>query len=419
MLMTIVGIYTLYVAVSIYTSVMQIGYVNIAKRKTPVLLGASDFLKAGNYAVAKEKLAIVNTFVDYLLFIAWIAVGIKALEHQFFTLESEALKNIAIVMGFVVMNYIISLPFSYYEKFVIDTEYGFNKSTLTQWIKDTLISLITMTVLGSLVVWAIYAIMTSVELWWLWSFVFIFAVVIAINMLYPTFRAMFFDKVKPLEDEALDAEIKRLMDATGFVSSGVFVSDASKRDARLNAYFGGFGKTKRVVLFDTLLEKLSTKELLAVLGHELGHFAHGDIYKNIALVGAMLFAMFGIFGNLPDSLYMELGLSKEPYVVMILLMLFMPVLGFIMMPIMGIVSRHNEYEADKMGSELGGPAGAIELANALQKLVTENKSFPLSHPIYIFFHYTHPPVIERLKELGVDIGYIDESGLAGKCDADI
>jgi STE24 endopeptidase len=238
-------------------------------------------------------------------------------------------------------------------------------------------------------------------------------------MLYPTFRAMFFDKVKPLEDEALDAEIQRLMDETGFVSSGVFVSDASKRDARLNAYFGGFGKTKRVVLFDTLLEKLTTKELLAVLGHELGHFAHGDIYKNIALVGGMLFVMFAFFGNLPDSLYMQLGVPKEPYVIMILLMLFMPVLGFIMMPIMGVVSRHNEYAADRMGSELGGPAGAIELANALKKLVTENKSFPLSHPLYIFFHYTHPPVIERLKELGVDVGYIDESGLKGKCDADI
>jgi STE24 endopeptidase len=419
MLMTIVGIYTLYVAISIYTSVMQIGYINIAKRKTPILLSAKDFLKAGNYAVAKEKLTIVNTFVDYLVFIAWIDVGIKALEHQFIALESDTVKNIAIVMGFVVINYIISLPFSYYEKFVIDSEYGFNKSTLTQWIKDTLISFVMMLIFGSLVVWGIYAIMKNVELWWLWSFIFIFAVVIAINMLYPTFRAMFFDKVKPLEDEELDSEIKRLMDATGFVSSGVFVSDASKRDARLNAYFGGFGKTKRVVLFDTLLEKLTTKELLAVLGHELGHFAHGDIYKNIALVGGMLFAMFAIFGNLPDSLYMELGVPKEPYVVMILLMLFMPVLGFIMMPIMGIVSRHNEYEADKMGSELGGPAGAIELANALQKLVTENKSFPLSHPLYIFFHYTHPPVIERLKELGVDVGYIDESGLAGKCDADI
>ena len=419
MLMTIVGIYTLYVAVSIYVSVMQIGYVNIAKRKTPVLLGASDFLKAGNYAADKEKLAIVNTFVDYLVFIAWIGFGIKALENQFFALEDEAMKNIVIVMGFVVINYIISLPFSYYEKFVLDAKYGFNKSSLGQWIKDTLISFVMMIVLGSLVVWGIYAIMTNFTLWWLWSFLFIFAIVIGINMLYPTFRAMFFDKLKPLEDEELDSEIKRLMDATGFVSSGVFVSDASKRDARLNAYFGGFGKTKRVVLFDTLLEKLTTKELLAVLGHELGHFAHGDIYKNIGLVGAMLFAMFAIFGNLPDSLYMELGLPKEPYVVMILLMLFMPVLGFIMMPIMGIVSRHNEYEADRTGSELGGAAGAIELANALQKLVTENKSFPLSHPMYIFFHYTHPPVIERLKELGVDIGYIDESGLAGKCDANI
>ncbi|QOP45999.1 M48 family metallopeptidase [Sulfurimonas paralvinellae] len=419
MLMTIVGIYTLYVAVSIYTSVMQIGYINITKRKTPVLLSASDFLKAGNYAVAKEKLAIVNTFVDYLVFIAWIDVGIKALEHQFYLLEDEAMKNIAIVMGFVIINYIISLPFSYYEKFVIDTKFGFNKSSIGQWIKDTLISFVMMLILGSLVVWGIYEIMTNFTLWWLWSFLFIFAIVIGINMLYPTFRAMFFDKLKPLEDEELDSEIKRLMDATGFVSSGVFISDASKRDARLNAYFGGFGKTKRVVLFDTLLEKLTTKELLAVLGHELGHFAHGDIYKNIALVGGMLFVMFALFGNLPDSLYMEMGLSREPYVVMILLMLFMPVLGFIMMPIMGIVSRHNEYEADKTGSELGGAAGAIELANALKKLVTENKSFPLSHPLYIFFHYTHPPVIERLKELGVDIGYVDESGLAGKCEADI
>jgi STE24 endopeptidase len=214
---------------------------------------------------------------------------------------------------------------------------------------------------------------------------------------------MFFDKLSPLENEELASQIKELMDKTGFISSGVFISDASKRDARLNAYFGGLGKTKRVVLFDTLIQKLSTKELLAVLGHELGHFAHGDIYKNIALVGTMLFAMFGIFGNLPNSIYAELGLNNEPYVVMMLLLLFMPILGFIMMPIIGILSRHNEYEADKTGSELAGENGSYELANALKKLVKENKSFPLSHPIYIFFHYTHPPVLERFKALGIDV----------------
>ncbi|MDD5202382.1 MAG: M48 family metallopeptidase, partial [Sulfurimonas sp.] len=232
-------------------------------------------------------------------------------------------------------------------------------------------------------------------------------------------RAMFFDKLTPLKDENLDDAIQSLMQKTGFVSSGVFVSDASKRDARLDAYFGGVGRAKRVVLFDTLIEKLTTKELLAVLGHELGHFAHGDIYKNIAMVGGMLFAMFALFGNLPEALFLELGLSQTPYLTMILLLLCMPVLGFIMMPIMGIVSRANEYAADKTGSELGGAAGSIELANALQKLVSENKSFPLSHPLYIFFHYTHPPVLERLKELGVDIGDTDKSSLEGKCEANI
>ena len=416
MLTIIVGIYTLYILISIYTSVMQIGYINNVKRKEPVLLSKNEFLKAGNYSVAKEKMSLISHFIDYVFFLAWIDVGISALHSSLISLD-PLLMNISIVMGFIVINSILSLPFGYYEKFVLDEKYGFNKSTLGQWIKDTLISFSMTLIFGSLVIWGIYEIIMSSTLWWLWSFLFIFAVVILINMLYPAFRAMFFDKLTPLQDETLDSKIKVLMDKTGFVSSGVFISDASKRDARLNAYFGGFGKAKRVVLFDTLIEKLSTKELLAVLGHELGHFAHGDIYKNIALVGAMLFTMFAIFGNLPQSLYLEIGLSPEPYLLMILLMLFMPVLGFVMMPIMGIVSRHNEYAADKMGSELGGPAGSIELANALIKLVTENKSFPLSHPLYIFFHYTHPPVIERLKVLGVNLGNLDESGLEGKCEA--
>ncbi len=418
MLTTIVAIYTIFVLITIYTSVMQIGYVNQAKRGKAVLLSDSDFIKAGDYSVAKEKMSIASAFVDYIAFILWIDLGIKFLEKNFY-FENEAVMNIAVVMGFLVINSIISLPFGYYSKFVLDEKFGFNKSSMSQWIKDTFISFVMTLIFGSLVVWGIYMIISSFTLWWLWSFVFIFGVVILINMLYPAFRAMFFDKLTPLKDEDLDHEIKSLMDKTGFVSSGVFVSDASKRDARLNAYFGGFGKAKRVVLFDTLIEKLSTKELLAVLGHELGHFAHGDIYKNIGLVGAMLLAMFGIFGNLPDSLYFELGLSQSPYVVMILLMLFMPVLGFLMMPIMGVVSRHNEYEADRMGSELAGEGGEIELANALKKLVTENKSFPLSHPIYIFFHYSHPPVLERLKELGVDIGDIDKSALEATCQADI
>ena len=419
MLMAFVVIYSLYVLISLYVSVMQIGFINRAKKQEAVLLSPVGFYKAGNYSVAKEKLSLVKTFVDYIVFIAWLGFGIKWLESLFIT-QDEAFMNVAIVMSFVLINSLISFPFDYYEKFVIDAEFGFNKSSLKLFLKDTFISLVVTLVLGSFLVWGIYEIMTSFSLWWLWSFLFIFTFVILINMFYPTFRAMFFDKLTPLQDEALNEKITQLMQKTGFVSDGIFISDASKRDSRLNAYFGGLGKTKRVVLFDTLLEKLSTNELLAVLGHELGHFAHGDIYKNIALVGGMLFGMFALFGNLPQEMFLQLGIAPTPYATMILLMLFMPVLGFIMMPIMGIVSRHNEYEADKMGSELVGNAGEIELANALQKLVEENKSFPLSHPLYIFFHYTHPPVLERLKALGVDLKSVDEKkAMQGSCEANI
>lgn len=399
MLMTIIAIYSLYVIVKLYVSVMQIGYINHHKRQEPLLMLPGEYMKAGNYAVAKEKLSMVSTLIEYVLFIVWIGGGIAWLSNVTMVFDG-AMQAVIAVIGFILINGIVTFPMEWYSKFVLDEKFGFNRSSYAQYFKDTLITTLLTIVIGALVVWGVYIIIVSTQLWWLWSFGFIFGVIILINMFFPTIRALFFDKLTPLEDEALDKEISRLMDETGFVSSGVFVSDASKRDAKLNAYFGGLGKTKRVVLFDTLLEKLSHKELLAVLGHELGHFAHGDIYKNIAMVGGMLFVMFALFGNLPESLYLEMGIPTSPQVLMILFILLMPVISFAVMPIMGIMSRHNEYEADKTGAKLGG---GEYLVSALRKLVTENKSFPISHPLYIFFYYTHPPVIERFKELGVDI----------------
>lgn len=392
---------------------MQIGYVSQAKSGENVLLPSDEFVKAGNYAISKERINIVSTIVEFAVMIFWMSFGIAWLDGQFLSL-SPIMHTILFVLGFVILNALVSLPFEVYQKFVLDEEYGFNKSTPALYIKDTLISMAMMLVIGTLVIWGVGSIMLSFEMWWLYSFAFIFGVIMLINMLYPTVRALFFDKVTPLEEGELKESIEEMMQKTGFVSSGVFVSDASKRDARLNAYFGGLGKTKRVVLFDTLIEKLSAKELMAVLGHELGHFAHGDIYKNMGLMGVLLFMMFAIFGNISESVFLELGVGATPGVVMVLFLLFMPVLGFVMMPLMGVVSRHNEFEADKTGAELGG---GEYLASALQKLVTENKSFPLSHPLYIFFHYTHPPVMERLKELGIDIRNTNDDASAGECPA--
>lgn len=411
MLGIVIGLYTFYILVRLYVSTMQIGYINNIKHKPPVLMGEKEYLDAGNYAIAKEKLSMIGSLVEYALFFVWIA-GALAWFDSLLMGQSFLLHTLIAVLGFILINGAITFPLEWYGKFKIDQAYGFNRSSAGQYLKDTLMSLILTIVFGSLVVWGVSSIIESSTMWWLWSFVFIFAVVVALNMFFPTIRALFFDKVTLLDNPELTGRIEKLMAKTGFQSSGVFVSDASKRDSRLNAYFGGLGKAKRVILFDTLIQKLSADELVAVLGHELGHFAHGDLYKNIAVVGAMLFGMLALFGNIPESIYLELGVAQSSHIVMILFLLLLPMVSFFVMPFMGLMSRHNEYEADKTGAELGG---AIHLVNALKKLVSENKSFPLSHPLYRFFHTTHPPVVDRLRALGVDIRTDLDEGVSDPC----
>ena len=218
---------------------------------------------------------------------------------------------------------------------------------------------------------------------------------ILINVLYPIFAALF-NKFEPLKDEELKNDIENLMSKVGFKSSGIFVMNASKRDTRLNAYFAGLGKNKRVVLFDTLLKKLNKKEILAVLGHELGHFKHKDILKNIAVVGIMLFVLFFIFGNLPGSLFKELMIPKTGANIIILALLFSDLIFFILQPFVNLISRHNEFVADETGAKL---VDKKALASALKKLVSENKHFPKVSEIYSFIYYSHPPILERLEKL--------------------
>lgn len=414
MITTLMAVITVYFLIKLYISVMQIGYINRAKRMAPVLMGSAAFLKAGNYAVAKEKLQMMGMMIEYIMFLVWLDGGIRWLDTITIGVD-EPYKSIVMVMGFLLVNAVVELPLSIYEKFVLDEKFGFNRTSVGLYIKDTLVTMALVAVLGGFIVWGVTAIISSTRMWWLWTFFFLFGVIVLLNMFFPTIRALFFDKLTPLKDEALAEKIAELMRKTGFVSSGIFISDASKRDARLNAYFGGLGRAKRVVLFDTLLDKLDEKELLAVLGHELGHFAHGDIYKNIGVLGVLLFVMLAIFGNLPSSLFLNLGITESPAIDIILFLLFMPLASFFIMPLMGMISRHNEYEADRSGAEL---VGKFYLANALRKLVTENQSFPLSHPLYIFFYYTHPPVVERLKALGYDEQGDTASAVKASCDAD-
>ncbi len=412
MIQALSAIFFLYVLIKIYISVMQIGYVARAKHMSPVLMTPSRYMKAADYLISTERVKIVETLIEYALFIFWLSWGIRWLDTLTWNLN-PILQAVVAVNLFLIVNYIVELPFSIYKTFVIDERFKFNNMTpdlfVSDQIKGGLMTLAVSTVISAAVAWIIM----NVPMWWFFSFLLIFAVIVAVNLIYPTIIAPMFNKFTPLENEDLNAKIKDLLNRSGFESEGVFVVDASRRDSRLNAYFGGLGRSKRVVLFDTLLKKLNDNELLAVLGHELGHFKHHDIYKNIAMLGGILFVGFYMFGHIPTSFFMELGVRETPAMLMVLFMLLISVFLFLFMPIISFVSRKNEYEADRYAAQL---CDARDLVSALKKLVDENRSFPKAHPLTIFFYYSHPPIVERLKALG-DKSTADKSdeALKGEC----
>ncbi|WP_321471346.1 M48 family metallopeptidase [Halarcobacter sp.] len=406
--------YCLYFLVSIYTSFMQIGFVKNAKNMRPIILDENRYAEAANYTIEKEKVTIVSSFYSFILFIIWIGFGLKTLD-SLILIESSILKAVVFINLFIIINWLLGLPFDLYSTFKLDKKYGFSNMTPALFIKDTIKTGILFLLFGSIVIAAISWIIGNFSTWWIWGFVFIFAVIILINMLYPVIRDKMFDKFEALKDKELEEKIINLLNQVGFKSSGVFSVDASKRDNRLNAYFGGLGSTKRVVLFDTLIEKLSHNELLAVLGHELGHFKNGDILKNIGIMGVVMFVFFAIFGNLSDEIFLGLGLNNEPYAIIAVFLLFSPILSFFLMPLISLISRHNEYAADEFGSNMQSKE---DLISALLKLANENKSFPLSHPLYIFFYYSHPPLVERFKELGYNVHENSEEALKDSIYAD-
>ncbi len=399
MLLTIGIIYFLYILLKVYISVMEVGYVSKAKYDTPVILLPSNYVKAAEYKIKTQRMSMLSDLVDYIMFIFWIGFGLKWLD-QMITIDDIALKSVVYILLFLGISYLATLPFSLYQSFFLDKKFGFSTIEPKTFIIDQVKAIILTTLFGGAVIWLLSKIILAVHNWWFWGFLLLFGIVLIINMIFPTFIAPLFNKFTPLEDGELKQDIEALLARVGLQSDGVFTIDASKRDNRLNAYFGGLGKSKRVVLYDTLIQKLEKNELLSVLGHELGHFKHKDILKNIALTGGLLLVMFAIFGNLPKSLFDAIGIPNTPYAIMALFLIFSPIISFFYMPLMGLVSRHNEYRADEFGSAMQSKE---ILASALKKLANENKSFPKTSKLFEWFYYTHPPLIQRLRALGEKI----------------
>lgn len=398
MLAFITLFYIVYLLIKMYVAFMEIGFVSKARALKAVILSPSNYLTAATYKIASQKLSLVSSVVDFVLFLGWITFGFSTLESML-TLENEALHSVVFVMSFIAINYCLLLPFDLYQTFGLDKKFGFSTIDVKTFLFDQIKSAFMFVLFGGAFFWAMSSIIIAYEYWWFYGFIFSFVVILFINMIYPIVIVPLFNKLTPLEDETLKSSIEELLHKAGLKSSGVFSLDASKRDNRLNAYFGGLGSSKRVVLFDTLIAKLEKHELLAVLGHELGHFTHKDILKNIASSAVMLLIMFGLFGNLPLELFDSLHVNKSAGSVMVLFLLLSPLVSFVFMPLFGLLSRYNEYRADEYGSACESREA---LASALVKLADENKSFPLSHPLNIALYFTHPPLTQRLKKLGMN-----------------
>ncbi|EAH6553922.1 M48 family metallopeptidase [Campylobacter coli] len=394
--MTLIAILCLYTALLSWISYAQIRFLEREKDKQAQILSEEDYQNAADIAIENEKFKLFSNFYMLIVNIAWIGFGFLYLKELLIS-ENSRLENTLFLLAFLIITSILNLPLSIYESFVKDKAHGFSNMTLKLFIKDTIKSLILTLIFGFLI---LYALLFCYDFfgtfWWLAAFIFAFCVIVIINVIYPTLIAPIFNKMEKLEDENLLSKINDLMKQCGFNANGVYVIDASKRDKRLNAYFGGLFKSKRVVLFDTLLKALSERELLAVLGHELGHFVHKDIIKALINGAITMFLLFFIFAHLPDFVYQESHLEGVNGGVFALLFIFANIFSFIISPLINALSRKNEFAADQHGAKL---TSKEDMKNALLALARENKAFIKTSKIYTFFYLSHPSISDRIKAL--------------------
>ncbi|EDP3948071.1 M48 family metallopeptidase [Campylobacter jejuni] len=394
--MTLIAILCLYTALLSWISYAQIRFLEREKDKQAQILSEKDYQNAADIAIENEKFKLFSNFYNLIISIAWIGFGFLYLK-ELLILNNTRFENTLFLLSFLIITSILNLPLSIYESFIKDKAHGFSNMTVKLFIKDTMKSLILTLIFGFLI---LYTLLFCYDFfgtfWWIAAFIFAFCIIVIINLIYPTLIAPIFNKMKKLDDENLLKKISSLMKQCGFSANGVYVIDASKRDKRLNAYFGGLFKSKRVVLFDTLLKALNERELLAVLGHELGHFIHKDIIKALFNGAITMFLLFFVFANLPEFVYLESHLEGVNGGVFALLFIFANIFSFLISPILNALSRKNEFAADQHGAKV---TSKEDMKNALIALARENKAFIKTSKIYTFFYLSHPSISDRIKAL--------------------
>ena len=370
--------------------------------KTKVPLAAHQ--KAADYSQAKLKLGNSDGVIGIIaLLLLTLGGGINwAFEYWPTVVSSPLIAGVAATASIFLIMTLVELPTSLYQTFVIEEKFGFNKSTIQQFIKDQLLQLVLGAAIGLPILALILWVMDNVgPLWWLWAWAIIMGFSLLMSWLYPTVIAPLFNKFTPMAEGSLKDRIQGLLARCGFNSQGIFIMDGSKRSGHGNAYFTGMGNNKRIVFFDNLVASLDDEELEAVLAHELGHFKCKHVVKMLIATAVMSLISLAVLGWLIDQdwFYTGLGVAieqKSHAAALLLFMLVSSTFTFFMQPISAYFQRQFEFEADDFSSS---HARADKLISGLVKLYEENANTLTPDPLYSAFHYSHPPAAIRIAHL--------------------
>lgn len=409
----LIGLFLLFMVIStllqLYLSMRQSLAVRRHRSEVPPFfereINLSEHQKAADYTLAKQRLRRYEIVFQTAVLMMWTlggglnllaALALKWLPH------APIMQGVVLIGLFAVISGVLSLPFSLWRTFKIEQQFGFNRTSLTAFIADQVKGILVASVIGMPLLYAIIYLMGSMGSNW-WLYVWVLWVLFSLTLMwaFPKWIAPLFNTFTPLQDGSLKQRIESLLTRTGFHSNGLFVMDGSKRSGHGNAYFTGLGQQKRIVFFDTLLKDLQDGEVEAVLAHELGHFKHGHIVKQMAIsfgLGLLVLWILGQLLSLPDfSFFTQLGVDYPSHAMALLLfLLVLPVFTFPFSPLSSLTSRKNEYEADRFAAK---HSNSQDLISALTKLYRNNASTLTPDVWYSRFYDTHPNASERIAAL--------------------
>jgi STE24 endopeptidase len=365
-------------------------------------IGPEAHRKAADYTIAKSRFSLWGTALDPVLALLWtLGGGLALLDAAWRSLRLDPLTIGVVVIGsYALINAIIELPLGAFTTFGIEARFGFNRTTLKTYILDHIKMLLLGVMLGVPLLYAVLFLMQRAGgLWWLYAWLLWLGFSLLITWAWPVLIAPLFNKFVPLADTALRQRIDALLTRCGFTSRGVFVMDGSARSAHGNAYFIGFGRHKRIVFFDTLMDKLEPEEIEAVLAHELGHFRRHHVLQRLAVGALLSLAGLGMLGWLAAQPWFYRGLGvpyPSDYLALLLFSLLAPPFLLLFEPISAAWSRRHEFQADTYATrQVNGAA----LARALVKLYRDNATTLTPDPLHSAFHDSHPPAMTRIAAL--------------------